>query len=91
MGELLAGEKKVISTLSLTFISLSSQGPLDGYVQESTVVWTGEGTWKPKSICYDWDKEANRVFICTFPDGTALTTGQEAVGSCSISDGTDCP
>jgi len=67
------------------------QGPLDGYIQESTVVWTGEGTWKPKSICYDWDKEANRVFICTFPDGTALTNGQEAVGSCSISDGTDCP
>ena len=86
-----AGRWDLINWYFRVSTSHTFKGPLDGYVQESSVVWTGEGTWSPKSICYDWDKEANRVFVCTFPDGTSLSNGQEAVGSCAISDSLDCP
>ena len=67
------------------------KGALDGYVQQSTIVWTGEGTWMPESICYDWDKENNRVFVCTFAAGTSLTFGKSAMGTCGVADGLECP
>jgi len=67
------------------------QGALEGRIEQSTVTWTGEGTWMPENICYDWDKETNRVFICSFPEGTSLTTGQSATGSCGAASGVDCP
>ena len=43
---------------------------------EAEVVWTGEGTWRPDNICYDWDKVTNKVFVCTFAPGTALSYGE---------------
>ena len=67
------------------------QGALEGRIEASTVSWTGEGTWMPESICYDWSKETNKVFICTFPDGTSLTNGQSASGSCGVGAGLECP
>lgn len=67
------------------------QGALEGRIEESTVAWTGEGTWMPESICYDWDKETNTVSVCTFPDGTSLTYGQSATGTCGAGSGTECP
>merc|ERR1711953_1425707 len=67
------------------------QGALEGRIEQSTVTWTGEGTWMPESICYDWSKETNRVFVCTFSAGTSLSSGQSATGSCGPADGTSCP
>ena len=67
------------------------KGALEGRIEQSTVTWTGEGTWMPESICYDWSKETNRVFVCTFSAGTSLSSGQSATGSCGPADGTSCP
>ena len=57
---------------------------------ECEVVWTGDGTWRPVSICYDWDKVTSRVFTCTFPPGTALSRGEGAEGTCSPVDSLTC-
>ena len=67
------------------------QGALEGRIEQSTVTWTGEGTWMPESICYDWSDEKNRVFVCSFSEGTVLSYGQSATGSCAAADGTSCP
>jgi len=67
------------------------KGALEGRIEQSTVTWTGEGTWMPESICYDWSKDSNRVFVCTFSEGTSLSSGQSATGSCGAADGTSCP
>ena len=55
------------------------------------MVWTGEGTWRPDNICYDWDKVTNRVFVCTFSPGTALSYGEAAQGTCRAGETTSCP
>ena len=67
------------------------KGALEGRIEQSTVTWSGEGTWMPESICYDWSKETNRVFVCTFSEGTSLSSGQSATGSCGAADGVSCP
>ena len=64
---------------------------LEGRVLEAEVVWTGQGTWQPDSICYDWDKVTNKVFVCSFSPGTALSYGEAAQGSCRAGETTSCP
>ena len=66
------------------------QAPLEGSVMECEVVWTGEGTWRPASICYDWDKVTNRVFTCRFPQDTAVSYGQAAQATCSPAETLTC-
>ena len=57
---------------------------------EAQVVWTGEGIWSPASVCYDWDKQTNKVFICSFAEGTKLSYGESAQGSCGAADSLEC-
>ena len=66
------------------------QAALEGVVRQCDVTWTGAGTWRPVSICYDWDKATTRVSICTFPPGTALSYGEVAQGTCSPADSLTC-
>ena len=73
------------------FSSLFIKGALEGRIEQSTVTWTGEGSWMPESICYDWDDEKVRVSVCTFSEGTSLSSGQSATGSCGAADETSCP
>ena len=56
---------------------------------EAEVVWTGEGTWRPDNICYDWDKVTNKPFICSF-QGNTLSYGQSATGFCTVAQGNTC-
>jgi len=63
---------------------------LEGEITEAVVTWTGEGTWSPVSVCYDWDKTNNRVSICDFPAGTTLQTGESATLTCRQGDTTTC-
>merc|ERR1719323_2678061 len=42
------------------------QRGLEGEVIDAVVTWTGEGTWSPVQVCYDWDKDTNRISICTW-------------------------
>jgi len=63
---------------------------LEGQISEAEVTWTGEGTWSPNNICFDWDKESFLVSVCIFPDGTTLNTGENAVLTCSMGSVTDC-
>ena len=64
---------------------------LEGRVLEAEVVWTGEGTWRPDNVCYDWDKVTNKVFVCSFAPGTALQYGEAAQGTCRAGETTSCP
>lgn len=85
---------QVLTNQSSIFVGLLHhfiKGALEGRIEQSTVTWTGEGTWMPESICYDWSKETNRVFVCTFSEGTSLSSGQSATGSCGAADGVSCP
>jgi len=63
---------------------------LEGQISEAEVTWTGEGTWSPSSICFDWDKESFLVSTCTFPEGTTLKNGENAVLTCGMGSVTDC-
>ena len=67
------------------------QAALEGRVLEAEVVWTGEGTWRPDNVCYDWDKVTNKVFVCSFAPGTALQYGEAAQGTCRAGETTSCP
>merc|ERR1712050_641796 len=64
---------------------------LEGRIEGAEVTWTGEGTWTPHTVCFDWDKETNRVFLCTFPPGTGLSWGESQSGSCEVYPGLECP
>jgi len=67
------------------------QRGMEGEIIDATATWTGEGTWSPDSICFDWDKEANRVSVCTFPEGTSLSHGQSVSLTCAKGDTVECP
>ena len=67
------------------------QRGMEGEITAATATWTGEGTWSPDNICFDWDKETNRVSVCTFPAGTSLSNGQSATLACIKGDTTECP
>ena len=63
---------------------------MEGEISNAEVTWTGEGTWSPKSICFDWDKESFLVSICTFPNATTLTNGESATLTCGMGSVTYC-
>jgi len=66
------------------------QAPLDGKVSSARVTWTGTGTWSGSSICFDWNTN-RKVYICTFPGGSSLATGESVDLSCASGDGGECP
>eukprot|EP00090_Calanus_glacialis_P038285 TRINITY_DN6687_c0_g1_i1.p1 TRINITY_DN6687_c0_g1~~TRINITY_DN6687_c0_g1_i1.p1 ORF type:complete len:690 (-),score=119.86 TRINITY_DN6687_c0_g1_i1:89-2158(-) len=66
------------------------ESPLDGKVSSATVTWTGTGTWRGNSICFDWNA-SRKVYICTLPAGSSLANGESAELSCETGDGVDCP
>ena len=53
------------------------------------MTWTGEGTWYPATVCYDWDKVNNKPFICSF-QGASLSYGQSATGFCTVAPADTC-
>lgn len=66
--------------------------PLGGMVTAAMVTWTGEGTWSPNTICFDWDDVTNKVSVCSISPSTEphLTTGQSVSLDCRIGDKKDC-
>jgi len=66
------------------------ESPLDGKITSASVTWTGTGTWRGDSICFDWN--ANRkVYVCQLPAGSSLANGETAQLTCASGEGIDCP
>lgn len=66
------------------------ESPLDGKISSASVTWAGTGTWRGKSICFDWNA-SRKVYICQLPAGSSLATGETAQLTCMSGDGVDCP